>query len=162
MFVEYIESLPLANTPDVFGLHPNAEIGYYTTAVKDMWTHLIDLQPQTAGDAGGISREDFIAKIASDIQGKLPALFDVELIRKNYTEIQPTTVVLLQELDRFNVLIRKMSTSLVTLQRVRNHRDYLISRWSKLYVLQRDPAKAIPWLFYCRRLFISFEKPDQF
>ena len=124
MFVEYIESLPLANTPDVFGLHPNAEIGYYTTAVKDMWTHLIDLQPQTAGDAGGISREDFIAKIASDIQGKLPALFDLELIKKNYTEIQPTTVVLLQELDRFNVLIKKMSTSLITLQRVR---DFLMA-----------------------------------
>lgn len=118
MFVEYIETLPLANTPDVFGLHPNAEIGYYTSAVKDMWAHLIDLQPQTTGDAGGISREEFIAKIASDIQGKLPALFDVELIRKKYTDIQPTTVVLLQELDRFNVLIKKMSTSLVTLQRV--------------------------------------------
>lgn len=29
------------------GLHSNAEIGYYTQAAKDMWTHLIDLQPQT-------------------------------------------------------------------------------------------------------------------
>ena len=29
-----IEQLPLANTPDVFGLHPTAEIGYYTTAAK--------------------------------------------------------------------------------------------------------------------------------
>lgn len=42
-----IESLPLANTPEVMGLHSNAEIGYYTQAAKDMWTHLIDLQPQT-------------------------------------------------------------------------------------------------------------------
>ena len=42
-----IESLPLANTPEVFGLHPNAEIGYYTQAARDMWTHLIELQPQT-------------------------------------------------------------------------------------------------------------------
>lgn len=42
-----IESLPLANTPEVLGLHSNAEIGYYTQAAKDMWTHLIDLQPQT-------------------------------------------------------------------------------------------------------------------
>jgi len=38
--------MPLANTPEVFGLHPNAEIGYYTTAAKDMWSHMIDLQPQ--------------------------------------------------------------------------------------------------------------------
>lgn len=45
--VEEIESLPLSNTPEVMGLHSNAEIGYYTQAAKDMWCHLIDLQPQT-------------------------------------------------------------------------------------------------------------------
>jgi len=39
--------MPLANTPEVFGLHPNAEIGYYTSAAKEMWSHMIDLQPQT-------------------------------------------------------------------------------------------------------------------
>ena len=37
----------MANTPEVFGLHPNAEIGYYTNAAKEMWTHLVELQPQT-------------------------------------------------------------------------------------------------------------------
>lgn len=42
-----IDLLPLANSPEVFGLHPNAEIGYYTLAVKGMWISLIDLQPQT-------------------------------------------------------------------------------------------------------------------
>lgn len=42
-----IEKMPLANTPEVMGLHSNAGIGYYTQAAKDMWTHLIDLQPQT-------------------------------------------------------------------------------------------------------------------
>ena len=47
MISDYIESLPHANTPEVFGLHPNAEIGYYTQAARDMWTHLIELQPQT-------------------------------------------------------------------------------------------------------------------
>lgn len=44
---EAIEDLPLANTPEVLGLHANAEIGYYTQAVHNMWSHLLDLQPQT-------------------------------------------------------------------------------------------------------------------
>ena len=44
---EYIESLPLANSPRVFGLHANAEIGYYTKAARDIWSHLVELQPQT-------------------------------------------------------------------------------------------------------------------
>ena len=43
----YIESLPLLNTPEVFGLHPNAEIGYYTQAAKEMWSYMIELQPQS-------------------------------------------------------------------------------------------------------------------
>ncbi|XP_055618804.1 dynein axonemal heavy chain 10 isoform X2 [Toxorhynchites rutilus septentrionalis] len=46
-FIASIETLPLTNTPDVFGLHSNAEIGYYSIAVREMWTYLIDLQPQT-------------------------------------------------------------------------------------------------------------------
>lgn len=46
-FIANIDLLPLANSPEVFGLHPNAEIGYYTLAVRGMWISLIDLQPQT-------------------------------------------------------------------------------------------------------------------
>lgn len=46
-FTAAIDELPLTNSPEVFGLHPNAEIGYYTQATKEMWTILIELQPQT-------------------------------------------------------------------------------------------------------------------
>lgn len=46
-YLRFIKELPLVNNPEVFGLHPNAEIGYFTQAVKKMWQHLIELQPQT-------------------------------------------------------------------------------------------------------------------
>ncbi|KAI4888942.1 hypothetical protein NFI96_027441 [Prochilodus magdalenae] len=113
-----IESLPLANTPEVFGLHPNAEIGYYTQAARDMWTHLIELQPQTGDSGGGISRDEYIAQVARDIQNKLPSVFDLDVIRKKFgLEVSPTSVVLLQELERFNRLVLRMSRSLAELQR---------------------------------------------
>merc|ERR1719422_769190 len=118
VYVDYIESLPLANTPEVFGLHPNAEIGYYTTAARDMWSHLVELQPQTGDTGSGISRDDFIDQIATDVLNKLPKEFELDKIRKNLgTEISPTTVVLLQELERFNNLINRMGRSLATLKR---------------------------------------------
>lgn len=47
IFKEYIDTLPLTNTPEVFGLNPNAEIGYYTKSARDMWDQLVELQPQT-------------------------------------------------------------------------------------------------------------------
>ena len=67
-YMDSIEVLPLANTPEVFGLHSNAEIGYFTRAAKDMWSQLIELQPQSGETGAGISREEFIGNIASDIQ----------------------------------------------------------------------------------------------
>ena len=73
-----------------------------------------------AGDTGGgISRDDYIDKIASDVLGKLPEEFDLDKVRKKFgLEISPTTVVLLQELERFNKLIKRMRLSLQTLRRV--------------------------------------------
>ncbi|XP_025020180.1 dynein heavy chain 10, axonemal, partial [Python bivittatus] len=117
-FAEEIESLPLANTPEVFGLHPNAEIGYYTQAARDMWSHLLELQPQTGESSAGISRDEYIGQVAKDIENKMPKVFDIDQIRKTLgIDISPTTVVLLQELERFNKLIVRMTKSLAELQR---------------------------------------------
>ena len=66
--MEAIEALPLANTPEVFGLHANAEIGYFTRTTKEIWTQLVELQPQTSEGGAGVSREEYISGIASDIQ----------------------------------------------------------------------------------------------
>lgn len=58
--------------------------------------------------------------MAQDIQNKLPELFDMDVIRKKFgTDISPTTVVLLQEIERFNKLVVRMQLSLAELQRVR-------------------------------------------
>jgi dynein heavy chain len=124
-----IETLPLLNSPGVFGLHPNAEIGYYTNAVKSMWLDLISLQPRQAGGGEGLSREGYIGTLAKDIYAKLPlksldvGSFDYlqtkELIYlKNKSKVvSPCQVVLLQELERWNSLVKKMAVSLQDLQR---------------------------------------------
>ncbi|KAJ7419933.1 Dynein heavy chain 10, axonemal [Willisornis vidua] len=117
-FVEAIEALPLSNPLEALGLHANAEIGYYMQAVRDMWAHLLELQPQTGETGTGISRDEYIANIAKDIENKLPQVFDLDQIRRVLgTNISPTTVVLLQELERFNKLIVRMAKSLAELQR---------------------------------------------
>ncbi|KAI8122976.1 axonemal, Dynein heavy chain 10 [Lucilia cuprina] len=104
-FIAHIDKLPLVNKPDVFGLHPNAEIGYYTQATRSIWNSLIELQPQTGDISGGISRDEFIDNVASDILDKLPTAFETWRVKKQIQmSLTPTGVVLLQELDRFNLL----------------------------------------------------------
>lgn len=116
-FLEFIEELPLAVSPEVFGLHPNAEIGYYTSAARDMWKNLIELQPQDDNSGGGISRDEHISNRAADIQKKLPVVFDLDVIKREIVDVTPQKVVLLQELERWNKLVNKMKSSLFDLQR---------------------------------------------
>jgi dynein heavy chain len=112
-----IETLPLTNSPAVFGLHTNAEIGYFTLAVKEMWRNLNELQPRTSGGGGGVSRSDYIAGIAEDIIEKIPEQIDLLVERKKYGKPTPLQIVLLQELERWNALNNVMLTSLVDLKR---------------------------------------------
>jgi len=116
-----VETLPLTNSPSVFGLHPNAEISYFLDATKRMWKDLIDLQPRTGGGGGGGSREDYIGAVAGDIAGKVPDVHDLVEVRMLIEQKNgiptPEQVVLLQELERYNKLTKLMKTNLVDLQR---------------------------------------------
>ncbi|KAK7877270.1 hypothetical protein WMY93_032024 [Mugilogobius chulae] len=68
--------------------------------------------------SGSISKDEHISQVAQDIQLKLPALFDLDVIRKKLgADVSPTSVVLLQELERFNRLVVRMQRSLAELRR---------------------------------------------
>jgi len=84
---------PTHATTQLFGLHANADISYYTSAAKALWAGLVDLQPRTGGvGSGGQSREELMGAVARDIKGRLPAPFDVALVRKAIGTPSPTQV----------------------------------------------------------------------
>ena len=62
-----------------------------------MWLLLIEIQPQLAQAAGGISRDDFIDNVAADIIDKIPEEYDMILIRRSHQmNMTPTMIVLFQ------------------------------------------------------------------
>ena len=117
-YAKCIESLPLHNGPEVFGLHPNAGIGYLTLSTHDMWRDLVHVQVQEVGGSGRLSREAFVTRAAVGVQNRIPSEFDVRLIKREFSaNMSPIAVVLLQELERWNGLVQVMSSSLRALQR---------------------------------------------
>jgi len=111
--VQAIESLPLVQTPEVFGLHANADIQYYTNATRELWRNLVELQPRTTSSGSGVTREDFIGNVARDVLAKVPDAFDMAVIEKAIGVPSPTQVVLLQELERWNQCAPLLKQSVV-------------------------------------------------
>ena len=62
--------------------------------------------------------------------GKIPEEFELDKIRKKYgLDVSPTTIVLLQELERWNALVNRMRKSLVTLKRVGELEIRVVCSW---------------------------------
>ena len=78
---------------------------------------MIELQPRTAASSGEISREEYIETIAKDIQGGVPGQHDLVVLRNSFGTPNPIQIVLLQELERWNLLTSKMSASLSNLRK---------------------------------------------
>jgi dynein heavy chain len=59
-FLNYIGEIPIINTTEVFGLHPNAEITYYNNAAKNIWMDLLLMKSSDSAGSGGASSDDYI------------------------------------------------------------------------------------------------------
>jgi len=89
-YMDAIEEIPLFTNPGVFGLHANAEIIYFTNYAKELWRNTLEMQTSDGGEAGGMNKEEYITSVASDIQSKLPELFDTYNIKKKFEVPTPT------------------------------------------------------------------------
>ena len=117
-FLNGIMSLPTINTPGVFGLHTNAEIGYFSNATKNLWVDLLNMRSSGGSGTSAVDRDKHLRSVIEDIQNKIPEPYDILLMRKQFEDkMTPTTVVLVQEVERFNKLIIEMQTSLFNLSR---------------------------------------------
>ncbi|KAJ3079413.1 Dynein heavy chain 2, axonemal [Rhizoclosmatium hyalinum] len=113
---EYINTFPGLDKPEVFGQHPNADIASQIRESANMLLSLLSLQPQVSS-AGGVSREEKVSAIAADILKKLPEDIDYEGTKRQFSlDSSPLIVVLLQEIQRYNVLLGNMRKSCIDIQ----------------------------------------------
>ena len=70
----HVLDYPMADKPEIFGLHPNADLTFRVKGVKAMIATLSDTQPKGGGSTGGDgqSREDAVYEKAGELLEKLP------------------------------------------------------------------------------------------
>uniref|UniRef100_A0A383W453 AAA+ ATPase domain-containing protein n=1 Tax=Tetradesmus obliquus TaxID=3088 RepID=A0A383W453_TETOB len=116
-----VEGLPGQESPEIYGLHPNADVTFRTLQVQEGMATILDTMPKGAGGSSGLSREETVDRICEDLLSKTPALFDKEEVRERLRRLaggptQPLTVHLRQEIDRLNIVIKLTTTTLQNLR----------------------------------------------
>ncbi|KAJ8259834.1 hypothetical protein GJAV_G00174010 [Gymnothorax javanicus] len=112
-YLEYIRGLPINDTPEIFGLHDNANISFAQNETFALLGAVVKLQPKAAV-SGGKSREEIVEEIVSGIMDKVPEPFNVEEVMIKYPILyeESMNTVLIQEVIRYNKLLVVISQSL--------------------------------------------------
>ena len=105
------ESLP-QESPNLYGLHPNAEITVLTKMGDRLFQTMLEMQPKDTGSALSVSREEKVKQVLDEILEKLPDSFNVTELMARVEERTPFVNVALQECDRMSTLTDEIRRSL--------------------------------------------------
>jgi len=110
-YEEYIEKSLPAEIPQMFGLHPNAEIGYLTTQANSLFNYIQQIQGGASSGGDGDGASEIFEKIYK-FQDMCPETFQMLDLFARATERPPFIVVCLQECERMNRLLVEIKSSL--------------------------------------------------
>ena len=119
----YIDKLPLEDDPEVFGLHPNANITFEQKTVREFTDTILMIQPRISGGKAVKTSEEIVQDMAREIVGNMPKIMDLKRAHIKTFEITSQGLMVSlgvfvgQEIDRFNVLLKVMRSSLINLDK---------------------------------------------
>ncbi|XP_044152524.1 dynein axonemal heavy chain 9 [Bufo gargarizans] len=111
---QYIDDVLPAESPYLYGLHPNAEIGFLTQTSEKLFRTVLEMQPRDSsmGEGGGVTREEKVKATLDEILEKLPEEFNIAELMAKAEERTPYIVVAFQECERMNMLTSEIKRSL--------------------------------------------------
>jgi dynein heavy chain len=113
-YFETIEEMSPFDGPEVFGLHPNADITYMTTTAQGVLSTIVDIQPKESSGGGGETREDVVIRLCNEFLEKLPDDFVPHEVKAKLrkTATNPMTIFLRQEIGRIQRVLSLVRTTL--------------------------------------------------
>lgn len=73
LLLQYIDDTLPAESPYLYGLHPNAEIGFLTQTSEKLFRTVLEMQPRDggAGEGGGTTREEKVKDLHSKCEASV-------------------------------------------------------------------------------------------
>ncbi|CAB0031813.1 unnamed protein product [Trichogramma brassicae] len=120
---EFIDTFPIIEDPEIFGMHENANIAFQLKESKTMMNTIMEVQPKVGSGGEGKSSADIAYELADLIMSKIAVKIDIDTCHPKHLKKDKTgrlaslTVVLLHEVERYNILLKVIRTSMENLQR---------------------------------------------
>lgn len=155
-YVEYINKDMVPEAPPLFGLHPNAEIGYLTSTCDSLCYTIISIGGGGAGDSSG-DKTSALLEAIDTFEASCPEYFSMlDVLERAEPKILqehgPFVVVALQECKRMNTLLEEIKKSLGDLRKGINGQlnmsqgmEDLSTAISLNQVPGRDPYAMCSW-----------------
>jgi len=117
----YLKRFPEIDSPEIFGLHPNADLTFRVKEVTALFNTLSETQPKGGGGGGdGPSRESQVSDKASELLGRMPEQYVEEDYKVKINRLGglsvPLNIFLYQEIQRLQNVLSKVSFMLQQLQ----------------------------------------------
>ena len=112
----YIDDALPSESPSLYGLHSNAEIGVLTKGADKLFKTVLDMQPSDSTVGSSSSKEERVKSILDEIIEKLPESFNISELIARVEERTPYISVALQECDRMSMLTTEIRRSLKELE----------------------------------------------
>uniref|UniRef100_A0A8D9BW96 Dynein beta chain, ciliary n=3 Tax=Cacopsylla melanoneura TaxID=428564 RepID=A0A8D9BW96_9HEMI len=111
---QYIDETLPSESPILYGLHPNAEIGFLTTQAENVFKIIFELQPRdsAASQGSGVTREEKVRQVLDEILDKCPDPFNIQEMMSRVEDRTPYIIVAFQECERMNILMTEIKRSL--------------------------------------------------
>jgi len=123
-FRESIETIPSVDSPNIFGLHTNADLTYRLKEASEMIATIIETQPKDSGGGTGKTMDEVVKEQALDLLSKMPPDFVEEIFRAQIHKLKgppltsdkgfaaPLNIFLFQELQRLQNIIKIVRNNL--------------------------------------------------
>ena len=117
---DYLETLPLDDEPEVFGLHQNANITLQSSNVKHFLEPLVAIQPRTSSSSNAKTPDEIVADYCNSLEEKMREAKPLDSSKANRESIYEKDKdkksslgnFLLQESEKFNNLITIINKTL--------------------------------------------------
>jgi dynein heavy chain len=113
---KYAATFPDIDSPELFGLHPNADLTFRVKEVTALIDTLAETQPKASGGKGGKSLDELVIEKCDELLEKLPDDYVeddyVSKIRRLGGMSKPSNIFLYQEIQRFQRVIASVRHTL--------------------------------------------------